>query len=38
MWQSAIPEKIQTERGGGIEDMVFPVVLKKEHVKVLGFN
>ena len=31
----AIPEKIQI---GGIEDMQFPGVLKKEHVKILGIN
>ena len=25
-------------RGGGVDDMEFPGVLKKEHMKILGVN
>ena len=38
--QWAIPEKKKQEGtgGGGVDDMEFPGVLKKEHMKILGVN
>ena len=34
----AISEKIQTGRGGGVEDMDFPEFLKKKHLETPGVN
>ena len=38
--QWAIPEKKNRGwgGGGGVDDMEFPGVLKKEHMKILGVN
>ena len=38
LFQTKCKKKRGVGEGGGAEDMEFPVVLKKEHVEILGVN